>query len=58
MASQGSSSTLPVVPWNDWEIDPAEIEILKHSDGRDWKLGTGAMGTVRIILEGSLNPSI
>ncbi len=35
------------MPWNDWEIEPSEVEVLQHEDGTDWKLGEGASGSVR-----------
>jgi hypothetical protein len=47
MSGRSGSTALPELPWNDWEISMADIEIAKHSDGRDWKLGSGAMGEVR-----------
>lgn len=34
------------VPWSDWEIDPAEIELLKRPDGSTWELGSGGFGRV------------
>jgi len=50
LARSGSvqSGALPALPWSDWEIDPRDIHICKRDDGSDWKLGTGAYGTVRL----------
>eukprot|EP00891_Asterochloris_glomerata_P005380 jgi/Astpho2/5380/Aster-05923 len=31
---------------NDWEIPAEEIEICKHENGEEWRLGSGAYGTV------------
>lgn len=31
----------------DWQIDSAEIVIVKRADGTDWMLGDGAFGQVR-----------
>ena len=37
--------------WQDmsWQIDPSEVEILKDAQGRDWLLGQGGYGSVRIL---------
>jgi hypothetical protein len=32
---------------SDWEIDPANIAILRRPDGSEWELGSGASGRVR-----------
>ncbi len=34
---------------DDWAIKPNEIEIMKHADGRQWMLGEGAFGQVRLM---------
>ena len=34
------------LPWSDWELDPADITILRRPDGGEWLLGTGASGRV------------
>lgn len=31
---------------SDWEIDPANIAILRRPDGSEWELGSGASGRV------------
>eukprot|EP00884_Botryococcus_braunii_P016058 jgi/Botrbrau1/3135/Bobra.0070s0107.2 len=31
---------------SDWQIDPAELQILKKPDGSEWELGSGAAGRV------------
>lgn len=45
--ASAQSSTLPALPWSDWEIDPRDIQICRADDGSDFKLGAGAYGTVR-----------
>lgn len=36
---------------NDWQIDAADIEIVKRVDGSDWLLGDGAFGQVTTSTE-------
>jgi hypothetical protein len=42
----GASSLPEVVPSSSWEINPEEIVIAKHPDGRDWEIGHGGFGKV------------
>ncbi|GAB4815748.1 hypothetical protein N2152v2_002794 [Parachlorella kessleri] len=45
-----------LVPWNDWEIRPEEIEIMKRPDGGDWELGSGGFGQVYKALRHGVQP--
>eukprot|EP00887_Chlorella_sp_A99_P005023 scaffold4.g5023.t1 len=41
---------------SDWQIDPAEITILKRPDGTDWMLGSGGFGTVYKAVRNGVQP--
>jgi hypothetical protein len=45
----GETGSLPssLVAYNDWEIAPMDIEIMRREDGSPWELGAGAFGKVR-----------
>lgn len=46
---------------SDWEIDPANIAILRRPDGSEWELGSGASGRVwssRIAVAAALESSV
>ena len=45
----GDTGSLPssLVAYNDWEIAPMDIEIMRREDGSPWELGAGAFGKVR-----------
>lgn len=45
----GDTGSLPssLVAYNDWEIAPMDIEIMRREDGSPWELGAGAFGKAR-----------
>ena len=48
-AASSHSVELPDLPWSDWEIKAADINITKDSHGEPVKLGSGAYGTVKTM---------
>jgi hypothetical protein len=43
-------------PFDDWEVDPAELEFLTRPDGSAWELGAGGHGAVFKALRGGVQP--
>jgi hypothetical protein len=43
-------------PFDDWEVDPAELEFLTRPDGSAWELGAGGHGAVYKALRGGVQP--
>ena len=48
--TDNTNTPFPDVPWSDWQIDPRDLQIVQRPDGKDWLLGGGAFGQVRVLM--------